>query len=77
MIFKSNFTFADSDIQSLSVHDVVGILQQTTKDSISSIHFSSLHHGHLQTLCLDLLNAMCDQGLDPGFGQGGEVEKQL
>lgn len=28
MIFKSNFMFADSDIQSLSIHDVVGILQQ-------------------------------------------------
>ena len=59
-VFKSNIIFVDS--YALSIHDIVGIFQQQrTKDSLSSIHFSSLHHGHLQTLCPDLLNATCDR----------------
>lgn len=69
MIFKSDFMHVDSHIQSLSIHEIVGTLQQRTV--ISCIPFSSSHHEHLQTVCLDLLNTMHDQGLDAGFGRGG------
>lgn len=71
--FKSDFMFVESHRQSLIIHEIVGILQYATKDSISSLHFSSSHHQHLKTLCLDQLNAMGDQGLDPRLGKGRKL----